>query len=156
MEWRGRLLVSVFVVPRNSSRVSPLRIVLCPGERARSQETSATALETDPKREHERRRGISSSSPHFPSQPLFCFRSGHRNRNKRRPHFPFSTLNRKQINLSNLSRACHSDSRTVDATGRPNWAGNVWFPHMNLVDLLLAAPRLPTGRHDGSLLARCV
>ncbi|XP_073342763.1 interferon regulatory factor 2 [Pagrus major] len=110
---RKERLVSVFVVLRNSSRVSPLRVGFCPGERARGQETSATALETDPKREHERRRGISSSSPHFPSQPLFCFRSGHRNRNKRRPHFPFSTLKHKQINLSNLSRACHSDSRTA-------------------------------------------
>ncbi|CAJ1057959.1 interferon regulatory factor 2-like isoform X1 [Xyrichtys novacula] len=42
-------------------------------ERARGRQTSATPLGIDQKREHESR-GISSSSPHFPSQPLFCFR----------------------------------------------------------------------------------
>jgi len=98
------------------------------------------AARIDPKREHESRRGISSSSPHFPKQPLFCFRSGHRNTNKRRPPFPLVSLleNRKQLQLVRLQRRVllwqrHREGLQAVQTEQVEHLSSS-FPHINAVD----------------------
>lgn len=98
--------------------------------------------------------GFPARAPTSPIHSLFCFRSGHRNRNDGYT-FPFPPQSHKINYLVQLQLRVSVWQQDREATGRPNWTGNILFPHVNAVDLRSEHAGLPTGRHDGSL-ARCV